>query len=157
MSDIIEITKFPDFSDFEPEVDKAIGNGMNRIAKIAQRASINNALISPNQQVLDKGRKSRVKRKRNPRATSRPAPGGLERSIERQVTGTEAIVFVAANSFAGKYAKKMHDGKGSSWKKPGPGSQAKGSRADEKFISRAIVENEGNFTNILEDELGKVD
>ena len=64
-------------------------------------------------------------------------PGGLERSIECLYGADHAEVFVASNAEAGEYAEIIHDEKGKKWKDRGPGTQAKGERADEKFIERA--------------------
>ena len=64
-------------------------------------------------------------------------PGGLERSIDLLWSDERAEVYVAANAEAGEYAKVIHDEKGRKWKERGPGTQAKGDRADEKFIERA--------------------
>jgi len=48
-------------------------------------------------------------------------------------------VFVPSGSPANEYAGKMHDEKGSSWQKRGPGTVAKGAQADDEFISRAAT------------------
>ncbi len=73
---------------------------------------------------------------------TRPAPGGLERSISNEViiSGDDvtANVFVASNSEAQGYAKKIHDEKGKSWHRRGRGTINKGDRADDKFIARAV-------------------
>lgn len=45
---------------------------------------------------------------------------------------------MAANAEAGKYAKRIHDEKGKTWRKRGPGTVAKGARADDKYIQRAV-------------------
>lgn len=64
-------------------------------------------------------------------------PGGLERSIQFEHDAEHAAVFVASNAEAGAYAEIIHDKKGVKWHERGPGTQAKGERADEKFIERA--------------------
>lgn len=66
-------------------------------------------------------------------------------------------VFVARNAEAGKYAKRIHDEKGASWQNRGPGTIAKGPRADELFISRALEDNRPKIDAIMADELKKVD
>lgn len=85
-------------------------------------------------------RQGKARRKAN--SHSRHAPGGLERSIQWEVRGKglamEGEVYVAANAEAGKYAKRIHDEKGKTWRKRGPGTVAKGARADDKFILRAV-------------------
>ena len=64
-------------------------------------------------------------------------PGGLERSIQLETGDDFATVFVPSNSEAADYAVRMHDEKGLTWKHRGPGTQAKGPQADDKFIERA--------------------
>lgn len=78
-------------------------------------------------------------------------PGGLERSIQFESDGEKAEVFVASNAEAGEYAHIIHDMKGVKWHERGPGTQAKGDRADEKFIERA----QPAAATRLEDFLGK--
>lgn len=89
------------------------------------------------------------------RSTTRPAPGGLMRSIQFSSSDTRAEIFVPSNSPAGTYAAKIHDEKGSAWKDRGPGTQAKGPQADEKFISRAVKDNTQNVVSIFNDEINK--
>lgn len=64
-------------------------------------------------------------------------PGGLMRSIMLETGDDYAEVFVASNSEGAAYAVKIHDEKGVTWKHRGPGTQAKGPQADDKFIERA--------------------
>ena len=64
-------------------------------------------------------------------------PGDLENSIQCESDAEHAAVFVASNAPAGAYAEIIHDKKGVKWHERGPGTQAKGERADEKFIERA--------------------
>lgn len=40
----------------------------------------------------------------------------------------------------GKYALRIHDEKGKAWRRRGPGTVAKGARADDKFILRTGAE-----------------
>lgn len=91
----------------------------------------------------------------DPRATSRAKPGGLMRSIQFASDQTKAEIFVPVNSPAGKYAFKMHEEKGKTWKHRGPGTQAKGYKADDKFIERAIKDNESKLVKIVDDEVAK--
>ena len=85
-------------------------------------------------------RAGKARRKAN--SHSRHAPGGLERSIQWRLIGKgfsiDAEVYVATNAEAGKYAKRIHDEKGKTWRKRGPGTVAKGARADDKYIQRAV-------------------
>ncbi len=95
---------------------------------------------------------------RNPRATSRAKPGGLERSILSTSGVSMAVlafaeVYVPASSEAAAYAAKIHDEKGRTWRNRGAGTIAKGSRADEKFITRALEANAEKFHQIFDQTL----
>lgn len=82
------------------------------------------------------------KARRKASSHSRAAPGGLAKSIQWRLIGKgfnlDAEIYVAANAEAGKYAKRIHDEKGKTWWKRGPGTVAKGARADDKYILRAV-------------------
>lgn len=78
------------------------------------------------------------------------------RSITFASDAEKAEIFVASNSEAGKYAKKMHDEKGLSWWNRGPGTEAKGPQADHKFILRAIEDGAEDSTRIVDSEMEKV-
>lgn len=67
------------------------------------------------------------------------SPGALERNITFKVGLNHVDIQVYENTQAGEYAKKQHD----EIKGRGPGTQAKGSRAGWKFITRAIHEDVG--------------
>lgn len=154
----------------------AVVRGLNKGSRIVYHAAVDNAPKSPTQAQLDATRKhdkkwlaanrkrvrARLAKKaaREGRVTGhhRPSPGGLEESVEFEVNAQklELSVFVADNSKARKYAKRIHDEKGVSWKKRGPGTVAKGARADDKFIERALKENETHIGAIIEDEMRKV-
>ncbi len=98
-----------------------------------------------------------VRRKR--RASSgkaRAVPGGLEKSIESVSTREGCSIFVASNSPAGKYAKRIHDEKGKKWWKRGPGTIRKGARADEKFIERAVNDRREQNLQLILSEIQKV-
>ena len=141
----------------------ALTRALVRISHTAKREAIRHAPRSPSMKILRALRKTKRRVTRKDRATSRASPGGLERSIEVEVIPSmtsigslDAIVFVSANSEAGQYAARIHDGKGTLWNERGPGTVAKGARADALFIERAVRENEGEFVRIVQDELGKV-
>lgn len=97
------------------------------------------------------------KKRRNPRATTRAKPGGLEQSIDWDVNKNDSSVsiFVSGNSPAAKYAETIHDGKGVKWKNRGVGTQAKGERADDKYIKRAVEENEETARKFIWDMIDK--
>ena len=122
---------------------------LERCGLLARREAIANAPRSPTNDQYS----ATLKRKQ--RTARKMYPGGLEKSIEHTVLFDTCFVFVAENSYAGKYAAKIHDEKGITWRNRGPGTIAKGPRADEKFIERAVFDNQENFRRIFEDELRK--
>jgi hypothetical protein len=134
----------------------ATARALDRIGRIARAAAIENAPRSPTSEQIAALRKTRGPTNRKATASSRPMPGGLERSISLEVTPTFAAVFVAANSEAGDYAAIIHDAKGEAWQDRGPGTIAKGTQADEKFIERAIADNAETFDGIVESEHRKL-
>lgn len=127
----------------------AAKRAMSRCGLLAVREAKANAPRSPTMKQIS----ATLKRKK--RTSRKVLPGGLEKSIEYDADERRCSVFVASNSMAGKYAKRIHDEKGHSWRNRGAGTVAKGSRADEKFIERAIKDNVEKFTAIVKDELGK--
>lgn len=135
--------------------------GIFRATAVVRKDAIRNAPRSPTMaqaaQARRKTRKDTSKRKQAT-AFTRAKPGGLMRSISMSVDKVklEGSVFVAANSEAGKYAKRIHDEKGKSWHKRGPGTVAKGAHADDKFIERALEGNRAAIDQIVLHELGKV-
>ena len=83
------------------------------------------------------------------REARRNAPrdeGTLETAIQEEATEEYAEIYVPQNSYAGDYAKRMHDGKSN----PGPGTRQKGSRAGRLYIKRAIHDNRGTYKKILQ-------
>jgi len=87
-------------------------------------------------------------------------PGQLTANITGEIVPGEGVrIFVPSNSPAGAYAEYIHDagpnGSGA-WKKRGVGTVAKGSRATDKYIERAVRgPNEAMFIAIYEQELGR--
>lgn len=134
-------------------VDAGILKGLGEISRAVAKKAREYAPRSPTRAQVTATLK--VKR----RSTAQCTPGGLEKSIRsevRDVGGTmSAIVFVAANAPAGAYAKRIHDEKGITWWKRGPGTRAKGDKADEKFIERAIADSRKYFKVIMENEMRK--
>lgn len=129
---------------------------LKRASLRVQRTAIDYSPRSPTQSQRRALNKTKRRRRGKAGAFTRAMPGGLEKSIESRVEGLNAYVYVAANAPGGKYAAKIHDEKGKTWKKRGPGTVAKGAKADEKFISRAINDEQQNIVRILEDEHRKV-
>jgi len=144
---------------------EAAARGIDRAVRIIHREAVRNAPRSPTQAQKDallknpKKAKARRGKTRKARATTRAKPGGLERSIETKIDAQkmEASIYVAANSEGGRYAKRIHDEKGKSWGKRGPGTVIKGPRADDKFIARAIADNANMVGEKIAAELRKVE
>lgn len=115
-----------------------------QIGKLVKRTAVDYAPKSPTRTEKAKTRKTKGKTWRKARAYATPNPGGLMRSISWEASEDRAAIFIAGNSEAAKYAKKIHDEKGRSWKRRGPGTVAKGPQADEKFIERAVANHRSN-------------
>lgn len=139
----------------------ATRRALTRILFLAQREARDYAPRSPSQKILRALRKTKRRVKRKDRATHRASPGGLERSIKVTIEDVGAVslvrdlngvIFVEANSEAGKYAGRIHDEKGLTWHNRGPGTVQKGDQADHKFIERAVLNNEDQFMDIILDE-----
>jgi hypothetical protein len=139
----------PDFPGKDRQIRDNCRQTLTRLALLVHRDALANAPISPTQATLNGLRKTTRVVTRKATATSRPKPGGLMRSIAFRVSDGSAEIFVAANSEAGRYAFRMHEEKGKSWWNRGPGTVAKGSRADEKFITRAIEANKDLIRDAL--------
>lgn len=144
------------------KMERALRLTLQDAAREAHRDAIRNAPRSPTAAQARAARKASWKTKHNgstkgfakaqkagkarrkANSHSRHAPGGLERSIQWRMRGRglaqDAEVYVAANAEAGKYAARIHDEKGRSWFKRGPGTVAKGAKADDKYILRAVEE-----------------
>lgn len=164
-----------------PAVQKAVERAMQDATRQAHKDSVRNAPRSPTAAQARAQRKSnwvakhgdgkasirafnkaqrQGKARRKANSHSRHAPGGLERSIQWEVRGKglamEGEVYVAANAEAGKYAKRIHDEKGKTWRRRGPGTVAKGARADDKFVSRAAEKAVREFPERLRKWLGRL-
>lgn len=131
---------------------RALIRSVNRVHSVA----IDYAPRGPTQSQRRALNKTKRRGKRKATAHTRAMPGGLEKSIERCVEGLDGYVYVAANAPAGKYAARIHDEKGKTWRRRGPGTIAKGVNADEKFIERAINDERQNIIKIIENEHGRV-
>ena len=124
-----------DLSKVKSKLHSGVTLAIRQCGLHALRESKRNAPRSPTM----KQRSATLVRKR--RTKQKSAPGGLERSIVCDIMGDTAIIYVLQNSAAGKYARRIHDMKGKTWWKRGAGTVAKGDRADEKFIYRALKDN----------------
>lgn len=142
-----------------PEIQhRAVHAALISCGKLAMRQAKDNAPKSPTNAQLS----ATLKRKK--RTARKTYPGGLEQSIRYEVQGvgrdSECSVFVPSNGPATTktgycYAPRIHDEKGKSWRNRGPGTIAKGSRADDKFIERAIRDNQDKFFKYIETEVRK--
>jgi hypothetical protein len=137
-----------DLADIEKATRKLLQPTMKRIGLHAMREAKANAPRSPTARQISATlvRKRRTKRK--------PTPGGLEKSITYSVEfgstqQMEAHIFVPRNSAAGAYARVIHDMKGVRWHNRGIGTRAKGARADEKFVARAVKDNLRRYSQLI--------
>lgn len=150
----IDIRGLPEVERYLRGAGKAVSRlatvGLERCGRLVMRTAKEYAPRSPTKAEFS----ATLKRKK---VTDRKDffPGGLEKSIEYAVHFGQCFIFVRDNSYAGKYARKIHDEKGKSWRNRGPGTIAKGNHADEKFIERAMNDNAANIDAILKDEFRK--
>lgn len=139
----------------EGKVKDAISKAVARCGLHCMREAKANAPRSPTM----KQRSTTLVRKR--RTKQKSTAGQLEKSIQYDAYGNTATVFVAQNAYCKtakgyNYAKRIHDEKGVSWFKRGAGTIAKGARADDKFIERAVKDNVGRYEKLISDAVAKV-
>lgn len=133
-----------------PALRPAISSAIDRITrKIVYPEAFQNTPKSP---TVKKASKT-LKRKK--RTRTRHFPGMLEESIQAEARGLVGEIYVAANSPGGPYAHYIHEMKNKLWFKRGPGTIAKGDRADEKFITRAVMDNQDKLQKILDNAIEK--
>ena len=133
-----------------PALRPAISSAIDRITrKIVYPEAFQNTPKSP---TVKKASKT-LKRKK--RTRTRHFPGMLEESIQAEARGIVGEIYVAANSPGGPYAHYIHDMKNVLWRKRGLGTRNKGPQADEKFIYRAIHDNEERITKALQTQMEK--
>ena len=157
MADIIGLERLnAAILDLRRQTARGIHNALVRIGDHAMREAFDNAPKSPTM----KEQSSSLKRRK--RTASKKAPGGLEKSIFREILpGDSGVsVFVPKNALCVSpkgfnYAKRIHDEQGKTWFKVGPGNSQK-PKAGGKFIERAIKDNVDNFTAFIESEIRKV-
>lgn len=137
-----------DLADIEKATRVLLQPTMVRIGLHAVREARANAPRSPTARQIS----ATLIRKR--RTNRKPTPGGLERSIKYSVEfggfhELETHVFVPRNSAAGAYAQYIHDQKGIKWHNRGVGTRAKGARADDKFVARAVKDNIRRYSQLI--------
>lgn len=160
--------KFLDFEAFKAElrahgakITPTLSRANYRIGALVKDTAVKYAPKSPTtaerkkRSNATKAQWKAAAKRRKKRSTSRDKPGGLMRSITFLSNPRHSEIFVALNSEAGKYAIRIHDEKGRSWHKRGPGTVAKGPEADDKFIERAVKDNENDILKILQNEAEK--
>lgn len=130
--------------------EHVVSKGLTRCGRLVVNEAKKNAPISPTKKQYSA---TLVRKKRTSRRGF--TPGGLVKSIQFEVKDGTCTVFVGKSSPAGKYARYIHDEKGKRWWMRGPGTIAKGKRADEKFITRALKDCDRDIGRILTDELRK--
>lgn len=83
-------------------------------------------------------------------------PGGLTQSIQGRSDDKMAEIYIPSNSRGAKYAFYIEEegphGTGK-WRNRGIGTRRKGSRADDKFMTRAVMDNMETFRGYIDDEL----
>ena len=82
--------------------------------------------------------------------------GSLRDSIRTDLGADYVSINVPSNSRGGKYAEKIHDEKGKSWKKRGIRTREKGSKADEKYIYRAAEDSEKEMDALIDKTINDV-
>jgi hypothetical protein len=165
------------FAEANQQMKDAIARAMFRIANLGKAVARRYAPISPTTTLLKRLKKGggryemRATKKRKASTitltdfyTKRldalisgndSMPGGLTMSIQGEARDNVAEIYVPANSPAGEYAGKIHDERGITWINRGPGTQAKGPQAKEKFIERAINDSRIAFETILKAQVAK--
>lgn len=122
---------------------------MRKVGLLVQGDAVENSPISMTKSQYLKTLKPQ-NRKKSKAKSENFQPGSLEKSIKHQlVSSSEVDVFTATNAGVGEYAVRIHDEKGTSWRNRGPGTVAKGGKADHKFIERAISDNEDSIGELI--------
>ena len=104
---------------------------------------------SPTKQMYANMNKSGITKRKSASITT----GSLRDSIRFDVGKDFVSINVPSNSRGGKYAEKIHDKKGTEWKKRGARTKQKGAKADEKFIFRAGKDSEKHIDALIDHAL----
>ena len=127
------------FGKITDNIRRGIARGMAMSAEQTKAVAIRNCPISPTQSQINAARKAEGRRPvKHRKGSTRPAPGGLCRSISAKSNDDGFTIYIAPGSEGEAYANYIHNLKGKKWFKRGIGTIAKGRQADEKFITRAI-------------------
>lgn len=143
-----------DLKKLEASVKDEVAKAVARCGLHCMREAKANAPRSPTK----KQRSATLVRKR--RTATKSTAGQLEKSIQCETHGLMAVVFVAQNAYCRSakgynYAKRIHDEKGVTWFKRGAGTIAKGKRADDKFIERAVTDNADKYEKLIDKAVQK--
>lgn len=87
------------------------------------------------------------------RNTTSFTSGSLKNSITTDVFKDRVEISVPSNSAAGKYAEKMHDEKGKTWKRVGWQNDSK---ATDKYITKAYEDSTKDIDRALDNLLDKL-
>jgi hypothetical protein len=87
--------------------------------------------------------------KRLPKKTKRRvfSRGSLKESIQMEFNSEQASIYVPSNSKAGKYAEKMHDEKGKTWRNLSIGKQP---QSTDKYIEKAAKDSEKEYMKAVD-------
>ena len=90
---------------------------------------------------------STLKGGKTKQAASKFHPGQLKKSITAEQSKNKVEIGVPSNAPAGKYAEKMHDDRGRSWKEL---NKFNDPDATDKYIYKAYDDSEGNIEKALD-------
>ena len=134
---------------FGERIEAAAMRGFVRAGRDVLKHAKRNAPRSPTKAQIVKTLKRKKSTDRN------PTPGGLEKSITLFVDPHSVSVGIPSGKNVDGYAVRIHDEKFITWRKRGPGTVAKGDRADEKFIARAVEDRQDKTNLVVDEEINK--
>ncbi len=134
---------------FGERIEAAAMRGFVRAGRDVLKHAKRNAPRSPTKAQIIKTLKRKKTTDRN------PTPGGLEKSITVFVDTHSVSVGIPSGKNVDAYAVRIHDEKYIKWLHRGPGTVAKGERADEKFIARAVEDRQAATNTVVDEEINK--
>lgn len=134
---------------FGEHIEAAAMRGFVRAGRDVLKHAKRNAPRSPTKGQIIKTLKRKKTTDRN------PTPGGLEKSITVFVDPHSVSVGIPSGKNVDDYAERIHDEKYITWRNRGPGTVAKGNRADEKFIARAVDDRQSATNTVVDEEINK--
>jgi hypothetical protein len=134
------------------EFERAMPRVLKRFGVLVQGTARKFCPESPTIAMYARQNKSgKTKRRRSSITT-----GSLRDSITTKSDKVTTSIFVPRNSRGGKYAERIHDGKGTSWRKRGPRTVQKGADADDKFIYRAYEVRKKDLDDLMDQAINKI-